>query len=134
MSSADNVPINVYIDEDNNSATGYSPYLFANGGVDVLYEGFLCDGSKIAQYNPRAYTWAGGDNHSNWEWDEVAVPSQGFGRGAGVNGKYEIRLDRAQYPGTLADNFSLGVTLLQEWVEVGVLPNSGDMLQIATDK
>ena len=134
MSSADNVPINVYINGDNNSATGYSPYLFANGGVDVLYEGFLCDGSNVAQYNPRAYTWAGGDDHSNWEWDEVAMPSQGFGRGAGVNGKYEIRLDRAQYPGTLADNFSLGVTLLQEWVEAGVLPNSGDMLQIATDK
>ena len=133
------VPLDIYINGDNDTSTGFAPWFYSESGIDVMYEGFLSDGTNVSLYNPGAFIWAGGADHTVWNWTEVDMPSQGFALGSGTNGKYEVRIDRSRYPGTLSDTFTLGVLIYQNWNTAGVLP-TGDgaspiyMLQIVTDK
>lgn len=125
-SDSDLVPLHIHLNGDGHVNTGGGD-LFSDHCADYLYEGFLTDGQQIVSYSPEAYVWTGEPNGLGWFW--VApdyYPTSELAIGAGYNGKYEIRLDRSQYPGVLADRFSIGVDIQQDWENVGYLPNNGD--------
>ena len=120
------VPFHVYINNDNDAATGGFSDQFADACIDVLFEGFLTDGDKFASYDPGAYLWVGEAGGSGWGWTESAVVEAGSGiaSGAGVEGKYEIAIVRELIPNGLTDTFSIGFDIQQGWDSVGVLPNA----------
>ena len=56
-------------------------------------------------------------------WDGVA--SGNVAEGAGVSGRYELRLNReAMVDLPIADTFTLALDIQQSWVTLGALPNA----------
>ena len=122
------VPFHCFINTDGSSATGGDANLFADPSVDVLLEGFLYEGGvSISPYDPRFASWAGDPGGTGWAWSDILIPNGTDAcDGAGIQGKYEIRIERAAlskigFP--VADEFSIGFDIEQSWDTVGVLPN-----------
>ena len=125
----EHVPFHMYINGDGNTATGGYGDQFSDACSDLLLEGMLFDGSNWAGYDPGAYKWIGETNGTGWGWepdgDNVLAAGSGLCSGAGIEGKYEIALVRELYPlGKIADTFSIGFDIQQNWDSVGVLPNA----------
>lgn len=124
----EHVPFHMYINGDGNAATGGYADQWSDACSDLLLEGMLFDGDNWAGYDPGAYKWIGEANASGWGWEpdgeNVLASGSGLCSGAGIEGKYEIALVREIYPlGKLADTFSIGFDIQQNWDSVGLLPN-----------
>ena len=123
----DHVPFYCFINTDGNPNTGGWEF-FTDACTDVMLEGFIYPNGELGSYDPAAYAWTGETNASGWEWNEtISDYDQGLCKGAGVEGKYELRLDRAMlaqggYP--IADSFSIGFSICRDWDFVGILPNT----------
>ncbi len=118
------VPFHVYINGDGKAETGGFGDQWSDACIDVLFEGFLTDGEKIASYEPGVFKWKGDTNGTGWSWEDLGA-IDGICSGAGVEGKYELQIVRELYPfKPLADNFSIGFDIQQGWNSVGVLPNA----------
>ena len=148
-SGVEHVPFHCYINTDGNASTGGYADEFADACSDVLLEGWLYDENGIAPYDPGVYSWSGEPNASGWGWTGEAILSDGsgLGDGAGIEGKYEFCLDRATFGDLgfpIADVFSIGFDIQQNWDSVGVLPNAApsednasgvvNSLQVTTQK
>ena len=125
----EHVPFHMYINGDGLATTGGYADQFTDACSDLLLEGFLFDGNGWAGYDPGAYKWIGETNGTGWGWepeeDHVLAAGSGLCSGAGIEGKYEICLVRELYPlGKLADTFSVGFDIQQNWDSVGILPNA----------
>lgn len=125
----EHVPFHMYINGDGIATTGGYGDEFSDACSDLLLEGSLYDGTGWKGYDPGAYKWIGEANGSGWGWepdgDNILASGSGLCSGAGIEGKYEIALVREFYPvGKLADNFSIGFDIQQNWESVGVLPNA----------
>ena len=124
----EHVPFHCYINTDGNTATGGFSDQFADACTDLLLEGFIYpDGAEIGSYDPTAYAWEGEPNGSGWGWGEDILPDGGACEGAGIEGKYEFKIDRSVLAGIgfpVADVFSIGFDIQQSWDSVGVLPNA----------
>lgn len=122
----EHVPFHVYINGDGKATTGGFGDQWSDACTDVMFEGFLTDGEKIASYEPGVFKWVGETNGTGWTdcWEDLGA-IDGICSGAGVEGKYELQIVRELYPfKPLADNFSIGFDIQQGWNSVGVLPNT----------
>lgn len=129
VSGEEHVPFHCYINGDGDATTGGYGDEFSDACSDLLLEGSLYDENGIASYDPGCYKWIGEANGTGWGWEpdgeNILAAGSGLCRGAGVEGKYEFALARDLYPvGTMADTFSIGFDIQQNWESVGVLPNS----------
>ncbi len=130
--TADATPFHCYINTDGNTATGGYADEFADACSELLLEGWIYDGAEgnIISYDPLVQYWTGAPNDVGWSWSgdpNLIDDGSGLGEGAGVEGKYEFKLDRsmlkdAGYP--VADVFSIGFDIQQNWESVGVIPNA----------
>lgn len=139
-SESENVPLHVYINSDGKSDTGGFADQWSDACMDVMFEGFIYPGGTLGSYDPGAYTWEGEVNGSGWDdcWVDIDCAS-GLFLGAGVDGKYELQMTRELFPkGKIADVFSIGIDIQQDWDSVGVLPNAAEgtapSLQVTTVK
>ena len=132
-------PFHVYLNADNNSATGGFGDQWTTADVDVMLEtAIFADGA--AQYNPAVFKWWGTDGESGWLWIDpngVADETNGWGalipegtmpigNAQMVNGKIEIQLMWELIPANWADKFTVGFDIQQSWNSVGILPNAAD--------
>ena len=132
-------PFHVYLNADNNSATGGFGDQWTTADVDVMLEtAIFADGA--AQYNPAVFKWWGADGESGWLWTDpngVADETNGWGalipegtmpigNAQMVNGKIEIQLLWELIPANWADKFTVGFDIQQSWSSVGILPNAAD--------
>ena len=121
----EHVPFLCLINNDGDTSTGGITGLFSDACADVLLEGFLYPNGVLGSYDPSAFSWSGEPNGDGWWWDEFYA--RGFCEGAGIDGKYEFLINRSVladlgYP--VADVFSIGFIIEQNWDSVGVLPNT----------
>ena len=127
-SGVEHVPFHCYINTDGDASTGGYADQFSDACSDVLTEGWLYDSAGMGSYDPGIYPWIGEANASGWGWGDAILPDGSeFGVGAGVEGKYEFALDRATLAGLgfpVADEFSIGFDIQQNWDSVGILPNA----------
>lgn len=125
------VPFHIYLNSDGNTQTGGFKDQWNDACSDALFEGSLYPGGKIGSYDAAVYKWYGPVNGSEWLWNEdpavdlpILAAGSGLTKGAGVEGKYELYIMRDLFPlGKIADNFSIGFDIQQNWDSVGVLPN-----------
>ena len=133
-------PFHVYINADNNAATGGFGDQWITPDVDVMLEtAIFADGA--AQYNPAVFKWWGADGESGWLWTDPENPgTEENGWGALVpegsmpigtsqsveGGKIEIQLMWELIPAKWADKFTVGFDIQQSWTSVGILPNAAD--------
>ena len=122
--SSENAPIYLFLNSDGNSATGgYQE--FSDACSDYLLDANMTNGTDIISYDPAVFKWTGDANAGGWTWETQLVDyGSGLGAGAGVEGKYELRIDRSKFPVTIANDFSIGVAMLQGWDPAGLLPNA----------
>lgn len=132
-------PFHVYINADNNSATGGFGDQWLTADVDVMLEtAIFADGA--AQYNPAVFKWWGADGESGWLWEDPenpGTPENGYGAvvpegsmpigvAQMVDGKIEIQLLWELIPANWADKFTVGFDIQQSWTSCGILPNAAD--------
>ena len=126
----DHVPFHCFINTDGNAATGGWGDEFSDACTDVMLEGFIYPDGVLGSYDPSACQWAGEPNSSGWcwgDWENRLFPDGGLCTGAGVEGKYELSIDcvklaSAGFP--IADEFSIGFDIQQNWNSVGILPST----------
>ena len=118
------VPFHLYINGDNSTATGGYGDQWTDASVDVLTEGAVFADGEWCNYDPGAHKWTGEVNGLGWSWEELVPEGSGLCQGAGKGNAYELLFMREMYPmGKLADTFTMGVDIQQNWDSVGVLPN-----------
>ena len=141
----EHVPFHCYINTDGDATTGGYGTEFADADIDVLLEGVLYDGGVMGSYDPGAYSYAGEPGTTEWAWDDLGA--EGLCVGAGVDGKYEFSIYRTAMTALgfpIADVFSIGFDIQQNWDSVGILPNAApsednpsgvvNTLQVTTQK
>ena len=122
----EHVPFHCYINTDGDASTGGYGDEFSDACSELLFEGFIYpDGSKVGSYEPGVYKWVGETNGTGWDgcWEGLGE-FNGLTAGAGIEGKYEFSIARELMPKKLADKFSIGFDIQQDWESVGVLPNT----------
>ena len=124
----ESVPFHCYFNTDGNASTGGFSDCFSDACSDLLFEGYIYpDGAEIGSYDPVAYPWVGEDNGFGWWWGDDILPYGGACQGTGIEGKYEFQIDRAVLAGIgfpVANDFSIGFSISQNWDVVGLLPNA----------
>ena len=124
------VPFHCYINTDGDATTGGYGDEFSDACSDVLLEGSIYDGGEICSYWAGGYAWVGEPNASGWGWapdTDNLFPDEAPTVGAGIDGKYEFSISRAMFAGVgfpVADVFSIGFDIQQNWDSVGVIPNA----------
>ena len=134
-------PFHVYINADNNAATGGFGDQWITADVDVMLETAIYADGAVNAYNPAVFKWWGADGESGWLWTnpevegtaengwgaEVPEGSMPIGTAQAVEGgKIEIQLMWELIPANWADKFTVGFDIQQEWNSVGILPNAAD--------
>ena len=120
----EHVPFHCYINTDGDASTGGYGDQFTDACTELLFEGFIYpEGSVVGSYEPGVYEWIGETNGTGWEWNDLGEFNN-LTAGAGIEGKYEFQIARELMPKKLADNFSIGFDIQQNWDSVGILPNS----------
>ena len=124
------VPFHCYINTDGNAATGGYSDEFSDACSDLLLEGSIYDGGEVCSYWAGGYAWIGEVNGSGWSWtpdSDNLFPDEAPTVGAGIDGKYEFSISRSALAAVgfpVADVFSIGFDIQQNWNSVGVLPNA----------
>ena len=121
------VPFHCYVNTDGDATTGGFADQFSDACTDVLLEGVLSDDTgAIISYDAGAFAWAGDPNGGGWSWSGLEADS--ITVGAGVEGKYEFKIDRSVIAGIgfpIADVFSIGFDIQNTgWDSIGILPNA----------
>ena len=120
----EHVPFHCYINTDGDAKTGGYGDQFSDACSELLFEGFIYpDGAAIGSYVPIVCEWTGDVNGTGWSWNELGEFNN-LTEGAGIEGKYEFQIARELMPKKLADVFSIGFDIQQNWDSVGILPNS----------
>ncbi|MCR5409219.1 MAG: fimbrillin family protein [Bacteroidales bacterium] len=126
--TTDFTPLQLYINSDNNTATGCAGYdkfsMWSDAGYEHLVEGYIFNGGYLENYYGFLYNWSGADGEEGWFWDE-STRIGGAVTGRGDYQAYEIMLDRSYL--TLPDSFTIGLNIeSNDWQTIGFLPN-GDV-------
>jgi hypothetical protein len=119
----EHVPFHCYINADGDASTGGFLDQFSDAATDILFEGWIYPDGVLGSYEPEVCAWSGEVNGSGWSWEGLG-DFNGICSGAGIEGKYEFQIVRELMPTKLADVFSIGFDIQQNWDSVGVLPNS----------
>ena len=124
LADLSSVPFHVYINQDASEATGNDQFI-GQGGQDWLLEGFVFSEGEFCSYDPYLFSYDGAEDTVEWAYTEVLPENSGVGSGAGSGNKYEFALMREMLMGVeLADTFTIGFDIQQDWNSVGVLPNT----------
>ncbi len=130
FSADENVPFHMYINCDGKTDTGGYGDQWSDACIDAMTEGALYPSGVIGSYDAGVYKWYGDVNGTGWKWgpqegvdEPILAAGSGLFKGAGVEGKYELYIIRGLFPINIADNFSIGFDIQQNWDSVGVLPN-----------
>ena len=116
-------PVHIFIDADNNSKTGGCGLQYAEACSDWILEGGIFEDDAFCSYDAALYPWVGEPGANGWYWGDSLCA--GFTSGAGNDAKYEIMINKELCPDVeFAETFGLGVSILQNWESVGVLPNA----------
>lgn len=121
--SSGSLAFDLFINADDNVTTGQNNYLWLDNGVDYMLEVQLHPG-EASEYNEMGLFYhAGEGGSSEWKWKSYGsgVYSNGVLGDAGV----EMSIDLSAFP--VSDSFSIGLCFMEDWVPVGVLPNSSDL-------
>ena len=135
-------PFHVFINSDNNAATGGYGDQWITADVDFMLETAIYSEGAVYPYNPFVFKWWGADGENGWHWtDPNSEPTSENGWGALIpegsmpignsqmveDGKIEIQLDYKLIPFSFDETtFTLGFDIQQSWSSVGVLPNAAD--------
>ena len=133
-------PFHVYINADNNAATGGFGDQWITPDVDVMLETVVFADGANYPYNPAVFKWWGADGENGWLWTdpenpgteengwgaEVPEGSMPIGTSQMVDGKIEIQLLWELIPANWGDKFTVGFDIQQSWSSVGILPNAAD--------
>lgn len=118
------VPVHFYINGDGKDTTGGYGDQFTEASSDILLEGAVFADGEFCSYNPGAHKWIGEVGGTGWDWEEILPEGSNLCSGMGSGNAYEVQMIREMYPaGKLADVFSIGMDIQQNWSSVGVLPN-----------
>ena len=138
----DYTPFWIFMNTDNNDATGGYSDVFLDANADILLEGGIFSDGKPYNYNPAVYKWWGEVGGSGWQWVDSDAPIDEsdcwgaiicdgelpIGNSQIINDKYiEIQLRRKLIPvetGWNSSKFSIGFVVLKEWDPIGILPVS----------
>lgn len=134
-------PFRIFVNADNNTATGGYGNLWKTADVDFMMEGGIFVNGKNGPYNPAVYKWWGKDGENGWLWTDPSVTSLGeYGWGSFfqsdsiplgisqiVDSKVEIQLNYRLIPLPFNDKaFTIGFEIQEEWDSAGILPNADD--------
>ncbi|MGO4288395.1 PKD domain-containing protein [Chitinophaga sp. RAB17] len=123
---SDGVIFDIYIDSDNNAATGYLTSLFTGGAYDVLLEGqWLLKAPAIPMamyYHSGAQTGFNFDPQSGTDFFTIGTVSE-----AGGVLRFEGKLDRSKIKGFTGTAIRLGmVATTSDWgTQLGTIPDEG---------
>ena len=122
-------PIDIFINTDQNPATGGNSWLWDPCGADYMLEGYVTENMGDAV----VFNWPANLPQDGWEWAEV------LGAGSGVmsmsdpktvNGsivEVEMSIIKEMIPGTLSSEIGIGIfSSNEDWSETGSLPNLAD--------
>ena len=139
----------VYIDTDNNAATGGFGGQWSEAAFDVLLETGIFSAGEHNPYNPGVFYWWGEVGASGWEVLNPELGTEGtaenkwgaiIGEGEAVIGNsqlignvFEIQLmweaiptpNGAPATAPWGDVIKIGVDIQQNWATAGLLPNGG---------
>ncbi len=129
--------LNVFLNADNDSATGGNPLGEHLGNdVDYMLQGYCYQPGSYSSWSPTFWQYSGKAGAVEWKWDNISA--SGIGSGGGKAGKYELQISRVIMDVKFADTFTVGVDLQQEWRSIGVLPNANggaaEKLAVTIDK
>ena len=134
-------PFHIFVNSDNNTATGGYGDLWITADVDFMMEGGIFIDGENGPYNPLVYKWWGKDGENGWQWFNPSVETLGeegwgpffqsdlipLGFSQIVDGKVEIQLQYKLIPLPFDDEvFTIGFAIQQEWDDAGILPNADD--------
>ena len=118
------VPFHVYINEDASAAAGNDQFK-GQGGQDWLLEGFVFADGEFCSYDPFLFSYDGAEDTVEWAYTELLPENSGVGSGAGSGSAYEFAIMTEMLMGVnLADSFTIGFDIQNDWNSVGVLPNT----------
>ncbi len=117
--------VDLFLDTDNSSETGYKNYLWTDGGADYILEGMPHEDFG------GLYAFSGGTDQEGWNWEEVA----GSAAFLEVSKLVTLENGHAAIEGSVArsilsipsgaESIKVGVTTQNaSWTESGVLPES----------
>ena len=134
-------PFHVFINSDNNAATGGYGDQWTDADTDLVFETAIFASGAVYPYNPAVYKWWGPVGGSGWLWIDPSIyPDETNGWGALVpkgslpignsqivDGKIEIQLNYTLIPFPFDETtFTLGFDIQQSWTSAGILPNAHD--------
>ena len=119
----EHVPFHCYINTDGDASTGGYGDQFTDACTDIMFEGSIYPDGVLGSYVPGVYEWTGDTNGVGWSWGDLGEFNN-LTEGAGIEGKYEFQIARELMPKKLADTFSIGFDIQQDWESVGILPIS----------
>ena len=134
-------PFHVFINSDNNAATGGFGDQWTIADTDLMFETLIFASGAVNPYNPAVFKWWGPNGENGWLWTDPDVEgtaengwgalipegSMPIGNAQMVDGKIEIQLDYTLIPMPFDETtFTLGFDIQQSWTSVGVLPNAAD--------
>lgn len=120
-------PLDIFINTDNDPASGGNSWLWDPCGADFLIEGFTTEKMEDAI----VFNWPSDKPQDGWEWVEVLGAGSGIANMSEpktVNGtivETEISIIKEMLPTTLASEISIGIfSSNEDWAETGSLPNA----------
>ena len=117
------VPVHFYINADNDASTGGGDSIWFDLDEEWLLEGWIFSEGAFCSYDPGVYPWAGEVGVADWAWGESVLPDgSNVSSGAGNGNAYELQIVREMLPFELADTFTIGMDIQQNWDSVGYLP------------
>ncbi len=118
--------LDIFIDYDNDSTTGFTSYLWPASGADFLIEtaDFATD-----EHQPLYFNYIGNPGEEDWNWEEKQLSDGAMEFGTmkqdGDNVVFEIRMKRDVVPGLSNDVVSFGVFISDaDWAEIGFAPDA----------
>ena len=140
-------PIDILVNSDNNSATGFSSWIWTNVGWEYMLEseaGFLAGSSVQSMDDLAVYKCNGPDGVDAWDAEsngmtklELTSFAENAGKVESGIAYFEMSILRSAVNATKKGALTLGVTMTNvvdgDWVTTGILPTFGseDMLEVA---
>lgn len=120
-------PLDIFINTDDDTATGGNSWLWDPCGADFLIEGFATEKMEDAT----VFNWPAGKPQDGWEWVEVLGSGSGIARMSEpktISGNIvetEISIIKEMLPTSLASEIGIGIfSSNEDWAETGSLPNA----------
>ena len=130
------IPFHVFVNTDNNDATGGGIYFFTDFNNDIMMEGGVFLDGQPCVYDPAVFKWWGEAGTDSWTWTDPSVShgetdcwgalvceGSGISNSQWINGIFEIQINKSLIPIVWnKTEIGIGLEIEQEWNTVGFLP------------